>query len=136
MDDMRGEGSAAPSLYPPCFILIVPLFHVTGCIPVMMSCFSWNFKLVMMHRWEPDRALQLIERHQVTNFVGVPTQSWDLVESPNFASYDTSSLTAVGGGGAPAPPTLVERVESSFTRGRPSLGYGMTETNASGPGNY
>jgi long-chain acyl-CoA synthetase len=80
--------------------------------------------------------LQLIERHQVTNFVGVPTQSWDLVESPNFASYDTSSLTAVGGGGAPAPPTLVERVESSFTRGRPVLGYGMTETNAYGPGNY
>ncbi len=120
----------------PCFILIVPLFHVTGCIPVMMSCFSWNFKLVMMHRWEPDRALQLIERHQVTNFVGVPTQSWDLVESPNFASYDTSSLTAVGGGGAPAPPTLVARVESSFMRGRPTLGYGMTETNAYGPGNY
>ena len=68
------------------FILIVPLFHVTGCIPVMMSCFSFHLKLVMMYRWEPERALQLIERHQVTNFVGVPTQSWDLMESPHFAS--------------------------------------------------
>jgi long-chain acyl-CoA synthetase len=42
----------------------------------------------------------------------------------------------VGGGGAPAPPTLVERVERSFSRGRPSLAYGMTETNAYGPGNF
>ena len=134
-DARRGPGQASSGL-PPCFILIVPLFHVTGCIPVMMSSFAWHFKLVMMHRWEPERALQLIERHRVTNFVGVPTQSWDLIESPNFSKYDTSSLAAVGGGGAPAPPKLVARVESSFTRGRPSLGYGLTETNAYGPGNF
>ena len=121
---------------PTCFILVVPLFHVTGCIPVMMSCFTLHFKLVMMFRWEPERALSLIERHRVTNFVGVPTQAWDLLESPHFASYDTSSLAAIGGGGAPAPPTLVDRVEHSFKQGRPNLGYGMTETNAYGPGNY
>ncbi len=121
---------------PPCFILIVPLFHVTGCIPVMMSCFVWHFKLVMMYRWEPERALELIERHQVTNFVGVPTQSWDLIEHPKFSSYDSSSLSSIGGGGAPAPPKLVQRVDGSFQRGRPNLGYGMTETNAYGPGNY
>ncbi len=120
---------------PQCFILIVPLFHVTGCIPVMMSCFSWHLKLVMMYRWDPERALQLIERHKVTTFVGVPTQSWDMLENPNFSKYDTSSLMAVGGGGAPAPPKLVARVESSFRKGRPSIGYGMTETNAYGPGN-
>ncbi len=130
---LRRDPSETGSALAPCFILIVPLFHVTGCIPVMMSCFSWHFKLVMMYRWEPVRALQLIERHKVTNFVGVPTQSWDLVESPSFAEYDTSSLASVGGGGSPAPPTLVARVEGAFDRGRPGLGYGMTETNAYGP---
>jgi steroid-24-oyl-CoA synthetase len=128
------RGAPAPSQHPTCFILIVPLFHVTGCVAVMLSCFSWHYKLVMMHRWEPERALELIERHRVTAFVGVPTQSWDLVACPNFARYDTSSLGSVGGGGAPAPPTLVNAVEQSFSRGRPSLGYGMTETNAYGPG--
>ncbi len=117
----------------PCFILIVPLFHVTGCIPVMLTCFSFHVKLVMMYRWEPERALQLIERHRVTIFVGVPTQSWDLIESPHFAEYDTSSLASVGGGGAPAPPTLMSRVNDSFQNGSPGLGYGMTETNAYGP---
>jgi long-chain acyl-CoA synthetase len=120
---------------PPCFILIVPLFHVTGCVPVMLSCASVQLRLVMMHRWDPDKALELIERHRVTAFVGVPTQSWDLLESPRFKDFDTSSLVSVGGGGAPAPPRLVERIEGSFTKGRPGIGYGMTETNAFGPGN-
>ena len=131
----RGAVAEVESL-PACFILIVPLFHVTGCIPVMLSCFTLHLKLVMMYRWEPERALALIERHQVTNFVGVPTQAWDLLENPHFDQYDTSSLSAVGGGGAPAPPTLVARVEGSFKQGHPTLGYGMTETNAYGPGNY
>jgi long-chain acyl-CoA synthetase len=120
---------------PPVFILIVPLFHVTGCVPVMLSCFSAGLKLVMMYRWDADRALELIERERVTNFVGVPTQSWDLLESPRFAATDTSSLVSVGGGGAPAPPELVRHVASSFKSGKPNIGYGMTETNAYGPGN-
>ena len=129
----RQSGEETGGGLPPCFILIVPLFHVTGCVPVMLSCFSWHFKLVMMYKWEPERALQLIERHQVTAFVGVPTQSWDLIESPNFSKYDTSSLSTVGGGGAPAPSSLGARVERAFSKGRPTLAYGMTETNAYGP---
>ena len=128
-DDIGGGGFA------PCFILIVPLFHVTGCVPVMLSCFGMKMKLVMMHRWDPEIALRLIEAERVTAFVGVPTQSWDMLESPSFAKYDTSSLATVGGGGAPAPAKLVDRVEKGFRRGRPNIGYGMTETNAFGPGN-
>lgn len=121
---------------PPCFILVVPLFHVTGCVPVMLSCFSWHFKLVIMYKWDAEQALQMIEKYKVTSFVGVPTQSWDLLECPSFSKYDTSSLSSIGGGGAPAPPKLVDRVEKSFKKGRPGLGYGMTETNAFGPGTY
>lgn len=117
------------------FILVVPLFHVTGLVPVMMSCFAGGYKLVMMYKWNPERALELIEREKITQFVGVPTMSWDLLESPDFAHRDTSSLASVGGGGAPAPPELVQRVEKSFSRGRPGIGYGMTETNAYGPSN-
>ncbi len=133
LDRLRRPEEQAPAPAP-TFILIVPLFHVTGCVPVMLSCFASGLKLVMMYRWDPERALELIERERVTNFVGVPTQSWDLLESPKFAATDTSSLVSVGGGGAPAPPKLVARVASSFRTGKPSIGYGMTETNAYGPG--
>ena len=124
-----------PHPFPTSFILIVPLFHVTGCVAVMLSSWLGGSKLVLMYKWAPDRALELIERERITNFVGVPTMSWDLLESPDFATRDTSSLLAVGGGGAPAPPELVRRVENSFSKGRPQIGYGMTETNAYGPGN-
>lgn len=120
---------------PTSFILVVPLFHVTGLIPVMMSCFAGGYKLVMMYKWDAARALELIERERVTQFVGVPTQSWDLLESPAFAKHDTSSLTNVGGGGAPAPPELVRKIDKGFKRGAPGIGYGMTETCAYGPGN-
>jgi long-chain acyl-CoA synthetase len=120
---------------PACFILIVPLFHVTGCVAVMLSCWLGGARLVMTYKWEPERALQLIEREKVTHFIGVPTQSWDLLECDKFEDYDTSSLTNVGGGGAPAPPELVKRIDGSFKKGRPGIGYGMTETNAYGPQN-
>ncbi|MGA0765612.1 MAG: class I adenylate-forming enzyme family protein, partial [Ilumatobacteraceae bacterium] len=119
---------------PTSFILIVPLFHVTGCVPVMMSCFIAGLKLAIMYKWDAEKALEMIEREQITNFVGVPTQSWDLVNSPAFDKYDTSSLRAVGGGGAPSPTSLVGKVNDKVKNGSPQLGYGMTETNAFGPG--
>ena len=125
----------APS-YPTCFILIVPLFHVTGCVPVMLGSVAGGSRLVMLHKWDPLRALQLIERERVTNFVGVPTMSQDLISHPDFEKYDTSSLKSIGGGGAPMSPELVRKIEGTFEgRGRPQLGYGLTETNGYGPGN-
>ncbi len=117
------------------FMLCVPLFHVTGLVPVMLGSFVSGAKLVMTYKWEPNRALELIEQESVTNFVGVPTMSWDLLEAETFAERDTSSLRSVGGGGAPMPPELVKRIDENFQRGRPGLGYGMTETNAYGPQN-
>ena len=131
----RPADVAPPEELPTAFILIVPLFHVTGCVPVLLSCLVSRSKLVIMYRWNAEKALELIERERVTNFVGVPTQSWDLVNCPRFNEFDTSSLRAVGGGGAPAPPALVERVAGSIKKGGPTLGYGMTETNAYGPNN-
>ena len=128
-----GEAPTPP--VDPALILCVPLFHVTGLVPVMMGTFVSGARLVIMHRWSPERALELIERERVTNFVGVPTMSWELIESPDFAMRDTSSLVSVGGGGAPAPPELLRRIEDNFSTARPGIGYGMTETNALGPQN-
>ncbi len=128
-------GEEPPAAVTPVFILIVPLFHVTGSVPVLLSCIVLKSKLVVMYRWNAEKALELIERERVTNFIGVPTQSWDLVNSPRFGDFDTSSLRGVGGGGAPAPTALVERVAGSIKSGGPTLGYGMTETNAYGPNN-
>ena len=117
-----GASTPAKHPYPVSFILVVPLFHVTGCVPVMLSCFAAGYKLVMMRKWDAARALELIERERITQFVGVPTQSWDLLECPEFEQRDTSSLASVGGGGAPAPPELVKRVDRSFKAASPGIG--------------
>jgi long-chain acyl-CoA synthetase len=136
LTDPSGDAPADPADAPQAvFMLCVPLFHVTGLVPVMLGSFVGGAKLVMTHRWDPERALELIEAESVSHFVGVPTMSWDLLESPSFAERDTASLRSIGGGGAPMPPELVQRIEDNFPNGRPGLGYGMTETNAYGPQN-
>lgn len=122
-----------PSKYPTAFILTVPLFHVTGCVAVMLSAFASGSKLVLMYRWDPEIALQIIESERITHFVGVPTMSWDLMESPSFLKSDTSSLMFMGGGGSPVPPKLINRIGGAPGYAQPSFGYGMTETNSYGP---
>lgn len=118
-----------------CFILVVPLFHVTGLIPVMLGALMGGLKVVMMYRWDPDRALQLIERERVTNFVGVSAQAIDLLAAQRLGRYDTSSLVMLAGGGGPVPPSVVGEIGEKFERAKPGIGYGMTETNAFGPSN-
>ena len=135
--DPPPAGSPAPPDAPPTtFILVVPLFHVTGCVPVMLGSVLGGARLVMMHKWVAGRALELIERERVTNFVGVPTMAADLLSHPDLERYDLSSLGALGGGGAPMAPELVRRIDTTLGGAtRPQLGYGMTETSGYGPGN-
>ena len=114
----------------PAFLLSVPLFHVTGCHSVLLSTTALGAKLVLMHRWDPERALELIERERITIFGGVPSMAWQVLESPEFAHRDTSSLRSVRYGGAPAPPELVRRIDELLPGRTPSNGYGMTETSA------
>src|SRR5207302_111327 len=125
------EESAAPRADDPlAFILVVPLFHVTGCVPVMLSCLASGLKLVIMYKWDPERALELIERERVTNFGGVPAMVWQVLDSPDFKKRDTSSVQAIGYGGAPAPPELLRRIKEHFPTGSPSNRYGLTETSS------
>jgi long-chain acyl-CoA synthetase len=112
------------------YLLSVPLFHATGCHSVLVSNTAAGGKLVMMHRWDPERALELIERERITIFGGVPAMVWQVLDSPDFSRRDTSSVTSIGYGGAPAPPELVRRIKAHFPTGHPSNGYGLTETSS------
>ena len=112
------------------FLLSVPLFHATGCHSVMVSNLAAGGKLVMMHHFEPDRALELIEREKIGTFGGVPAMVMQVLDSPNFSKFDTSSIRGVSYGGAPAPPDLVRRIRAAWPIGQPSNGYGLTETSS------
>lgn len=122
-----------PDAPPGGAILAVPLFHVTGCVAVMLGSLVAGRKLAIMYKWDPEAALELIQSEKLSAFVGVPTQSIDMLQHPRFAEYDTSSLLSVGGGGAPTPPALIANIDNSFKAASPGFSYGMTETNALGP---
>lgn len=116
-------------------LLNLPLFHVTGLIPVMLVSIAIGRKLVIMHRWDAGTALRLIAEEKVTYFVGVPTMSLELMQHPDRDKYDISTLTDIAAGGGPRPPEHVARLASSFPGKYPALGYGLTETNAVGAAN-
>ena len=89
----RGSRQPRPPRYPPTLILTVPLFHVTGCVPVMLSAFAGGIKLVIMYRWDAEKALQLIESERVHDLRrGADPESGTCSSRPNFHKYDTSSL--------------------------------------------
>jgi len=113
-----------------CVICPVPLFHVTGSHHIFLACLIGGRKLVLIYKWDVAEALNLIEKEKATTWTGVPTMIQDLMEHPDFAKRDTSSLKIVGGGGAAVPIPQVKRVEKAFKGvGRPQQGYGLTETN-------
>jgi long-chain acyl-CoA synthetase len=114
----------------PAYLLSVPLFHVTGCHAVMVTNLAAGGKIVMMHHFDPDRALELIEREKVATFGGVPAMVMQVLDSPNFAKFDTSTIRGVSYGGAPAPPDLVRRIRAAWPIGQPSNGYGLSETSS------
>jgi long-chain acyl-CoA synthetase len=120
-------GPDAPQL---STLISVPLFHVTGSHSNLAYGTHIGAKLVLMYKWSPERALELIEREQITNFGGVPAMAWQVIESPDFERRDTSSVVGVNYGGAPAAPELVRRIKQAFPTASASNGYGLTETSA------
>jgi len=130
---LESEGRPPP---PPRTLLSVPLFHVTGEVPVLLNSFVVGRGMVLMPKWDAGEALRLIEKENVTYFVGVPTMSLELMNHPDRDKYDLSSLTDIAAGGAPRPVRHVERLGEEFPAAKPALGYGLTETNAVGCSNF
>lgn len=119
--------------YEPALLCNVPLFHVTGSHAQFLNCFVTQRKFVMMYKWDPEVALKLIEKERISVFHGVPTMTWELMESPGFDSTDLSSLRSVQSGGAARPPEHLALMLRKFPeKAIPGLGYGLTETNAIG----
>ena len=113
---------------PPCFMAPTPLFHVTACNCILHAATASGAKVVLMYKWDPGRALELIEREKVTSFSGVPTMSREMLLHPDWEKRDTSSVQGMGGGGAALQPDLVHKIAGALKGGQPSTGYGMTET--------
>lgn len=119
--------------YQPALLANVPLFHVTGSHAQFLASFVYLRKFVMMYKWDVNDALRLIEKERISIFHGVPTMTWEIMQSEKFSTTDLSSLRGVQSGGAPRPPEHLKMMLERFpNKAIPGLGYGLTETNAIG----
>ncbi len=114
----------------PTNLLTTPLFHVGGLHATVCTALSVGAKLVFLDgKFDPARALQLIERERVTMWSCVPTMLHRVVHHETLGDYDLSSLLSVSFGAAPMPPDTLKRarevlpVKENFTNA-----YGLTET--------
>ncbi len=126
-----GAIEADPVIPPPAqpvYLAPTPLFHVTANNCNLHPATVNGGRMVLMHKWDPARALELIERERVTNFSGVPTMSRELLLHPDWTTRDTSSVRSMGGGGAALQPDLVGKIDNALANGVPATGYGLTET--------
>jgi acyl-CoA synthetase (AMP-forming)/AMP-acid ligase II len=126
-------GPDAPAPKQPSSIMVGPLFHVSGVVPLITAHYTGS-KLVFppVGAWKEETHLRLTEEHSVGGWSAVPTQFWRLLEHPDFESYDTSSIVTVGGGGAVYSPELLRLMARKLPQARLGVGYGMSETLGSG----
>ncbi len=114
----------------------VPMFHVTASVPLILQSFAIGRKLVLLPKWDAEEAMRLIEKEKVSYFVGVPLMSIEIATHPNRHNYDLTSCTAFAAGGAPRPVEHVKKIRKEMAHAFPLLGYGLTETNGVGCGNF
>jgi long-chain acyl-CoA synthetase len=116
-------------------LLAIPFFHVTGCCASLNPSLFSGAKIVLMRKFDAEAAMALIEKEHITQTGGVPTIAWQIIEHPNRAQYDLSSLEFVSYGGAPSAPELAGAIAKALPGAMPGNGWGMTETSATAVSN-
>jgi long-chain acyl-CoA synthetase len=113
-------------------LLTSPLFHVSGCHSSLVVGTLAGIKLVIPEgRFEPGKALQLIQDEAVTVWATVPTMVWRVCEFPERFDYDTSSVTSVAFGGSPSADELQRMVRETFPNVTSTANaYGLTESSS------
>lgn len=110
-------------------LAVVPMFHITGMLYGVIGPVMAGLTMVVLPRWDRELAGRLISHHKVTHWTCIPTMIIDLFASPNYRSFDLSSLVYLSGGGAAMPQAVAQRLLDEFGLAF-AEGYGLTETAA------
>ena len=129
MPNVIGGGLWGQSTTEAVSLGVVPMFHITGLLFNVLAPVYGGSTTILMPRWDRELAGRLIARHRVSHWTCIPTMIIDLFGSPNYQSFDLSSLRRLAGGGAAMPQAVAERLMKEFGLSF-AEGYGMTETAA------
>ena len=109
------------------FMGALPFFHVFANTALLNHAMSTGASIAMVPRFETKQVLATIQRYRCTGFPGVPTMFQAMLDHPDLAKTDLSSLKVCISGGAPMPGPVHERFEA-VTGVRLVEGYGLTES--------
>lgn len=112
------------------FLIAVPVFHVFGMAPGIMSAIAVGAKIVFMENFKAIHALEIIEQEKISVHHGVPTMFILELNHPRFAEYDLSSLRTGIIAAAPCPEEIVRRIRNVMGCDI-MVFYGLTESTAS-----
>lgn len=112
--------------HPQTFLSTVGWHSISGLM-IMLQCLLMGDRLVVMPRFHPRGALELVEQERVSILVAIPMVLQILLEIQKSDPYDTSSLLVCGTGAAPCPPSLAREAQSVFGCAV-HIGFGSTET--------
>ncbi len=108
---------------------VVPMFHITGMMYGVLGSVYSGVTVVILPRWDRELAGRAIGKYGITHWTCIPTMVIDLFGSPNYRSFELSSLRYISGGGAAMPQAVAERLREEFGLTF-AEGYGLTETAA------
>jgi long-chain acyl-CoA synthetase len=108
-----------------------PMFHVSGLHNTAVVGLAQGSTVVYhVGRFDPAAVLRGIEAERCTAFSVVATTAWRIVNHPDVATRDLSTVIQTGGGAAPISGALQQRLREVFPNAaaRMGIGYGSTET--------
>src|SRR5438309_2887071 len=105
---------------------VMPLYHTMG-VRSLLAMALVDGAFICQHHFDAADALRQIVRERITSLYLVPTLYHDLVGHPDFAVYDTSSVTKLGFAGAAMPEGLLNRVDAGFRPASFVNHYGSSE---------
>ncbi|MGE7836724.1 AMP-binding protein [Viridibacillus arvi] len=106
---------------------VLPFFHVYGMTTVLLLSVMRGDKMVLLPKFDVETTLKTIQKQKTTLFPGAPTLYIGLLNHPDIAKYNLSSIKACMSGSAPLPIEVQEKFEK-ITGGKLVEGYGLTET--------
>ncbi|MEW5594722.1 long-chain-fatty-acid--CoA ligase [Peribacillus frigoritolerans] len=108
-------------------LAILPFFHVYGMTTVLVLSVMEGNTMIIMPKFDVEATLKTIQKQKPTMFPGAPTMYIGLLNYPDIAKYDLSSINACISGSASLPLEVQEQFEK-ITGGKLVEGYGLSET--------
>jgi fatty-acyl-CoA synthase len=107
----------------------VPLYHCFGMVIGTLGCVTHGSTMIFPgESFDPVSVLHTVEAEHCTALYGVPTMFIAMLDHPQFAEYDLTSLRTGIMAGSPCPIEVMRRTVETMHMTQVTIAYGMTET--------